>query len=593
MFLLLISFIAGILTVLAPCVLPVLPIIIGGAAQNHERRNPYIITASLAVAVVLFTLLLKFSTLFINIPPEVWSYTSGIIIIFFGLITIFPNFWDRLNFKLGLSSSSDKILNSSARQSGRLGDVLIGLSLGPVFSSCSPTYFLILATVLPQSFGKGIIDLMAYALGLSLVLLLISLLGQRFITRAKIAADPHGIFKRVLGMLFLVVGILIFTGGDKKLQVFFAEHGWSGVFAIEQNLLGKINSPTAKEFKFEGSLPNNNLQAFRPGQNSQVTKNLPRYREITNPSGFVNTSSIKIGDLIGKKVVIIDFMTYSCINCIRTFPYLNAWYDKYHSQGLEIIGIHTPEFVFEKNIDNVRKAMQGFGIKFPVVLDNDYGTWNAYSNNYWPRKYIIDIDGYIAFDHIGEGGYEETEAKIQELLAEKMARDNQSVASLPSGIVKVTSTQPSNVGSPETYFGAARNQYLSNGIPNQLGEQKLTFPGIINLNELNLVGSWNFEKEFVQTNEPQNKIVYRYSAQNVYFVASSETPNKVEVLRDGTPLTKDTAGSDIVFENGKSFLLIHDDRLYSIVSDKVGSGEHTLQFIINSSGFKAFTFTFG
>ncbi len=592
MFLLLISFIAGALTVLAPCVLPVLPIIIGGAAQNHERRNPYIITASLAVAVVLFTLLLKFSTLFINIPPQVWSYTSGIIIIFFGLITIFPNFWDKLNFKLGLSAGSDKILNNSAHQSGRLGDMLIGLSLGPVFSSCSPTYFLILATVLPQSFGKGIADLIAYALGLSLVLLLVSLLGQKFISRAKVAANPHGFFKRALGVLFLLVGILIFTGADKKLQVFFADHGWSGVSGIEQTLLGQVNMSETNGLKFDGTTPNG-LQPITPAQNNKVVKNLPRYREIANPSGFVNTSSIKIGDLIGKKVIIIDFMTYSCINCIRTFPYLNAWYDKYHDQGLEIIGIHTPEFAFEKNIDNVRKAMAGFGIKFPVVLDNDYGTWNAYGNNYWPRKYIIDIDGYIAFDHIGEGGYDETEAKIQELLAEKMVRDHQSAALVPGGAVKVTSTQPGDVGSPETYFGAARNEYLSNGVPNQTGEQKLILPGAMSLNGLNLVGTWNFENEFAQTTAPQDSIIYRYSAQNVYFVASSQTANKVEILRDGLPLTKDTAGSDIIFENGKSYLWIHDDRLYNIVSDKAGTGEHTLQFIIESPGLKAFTFTFG
>ena len=578
MFLLFLSFIAGVLTVLAPCVLPVLPIIIGGSAQDSQRRNPYVITASLAVAVVLFTLLLKFSTLFVNVPPEVWSYTSGTIIIFFGLITIFPNFWDKFNFRLGLSAGSDKILNSSAHQTGRIGDMLIGLSLGPVFSSCSPTYFLILATVLPQSFGKGLADLIAYALGLSLILLLISLLGRRFIEKAKIAANPNGVFKRVLGVLFLVVGILIFTGGDKKMQVFFANHGWSGVSSIEQYFLTQLNTPMPAGITFDNTVAN---------------KNLPRYHEIVNPSGFVNTSSIKIGDLIGKKVIIVDFMTYSCINCIRTFPYLNAWYEKYHDKGLEIIGIHTPEFSFEKNIDNVRKAMAGFGIKFPVVLDNNYGTWNAYSNNYWPNKFIIDIDGYVAFNHAGEGGYEETEQKIQELLAEKMVRDKQSVAAVPTGIVQVTSTLPTAVGSPETYFGSARNEYLANGVPQQSGEQKLIAPNAVNLNELNLVGAWNFEDEFAQTNEVVDKIIYRYSAHNVHFVASSEIPNKVEVLRDGVSLTKDTAGSDVVFENGKSYLLIHDERLYNVVSDKAGSGEHTLQFIINSAGLKAYTFTFG
>ena len=592
MFLLFISFVAGALTVLAPCILPVLPIIIGGAAQDHRRRNPYIITASLAVAVVLFTLLLKFSTLFINIPPQVWSYVSGVVIIFFGLITIFPNFWDKLNFKLGLSAGSDRILNSSAHQSGRLGDVLIGLSLGPVFSSCSPTYFLILAAVLPQSFGKGIADLIAYALGLSLVLLLVSLLGQKFIARAKVATNPRGIFKRSLGVLFILVGIFIFTGADKKLQVFLADHGWSGVSGIEQALLSKVNMPEVKGLTFDGKTPNS-LQPLSPANSGKVVKNLPRYREISNSSGFLNTDGIKIGDLIEKKVIIVDFMTYSCINCIRTFPYLNAWYDKYKDQGLEIIGIHTPEFAFEKNINNVRKALGGYDIKFPVVLDNDYGTWNAYGNNYWPRKYIIDIDGYIAYDHIGEGGYEETEQKIQELLAEKMLRDNQSVTLVPSGEVKVDSIQRGDVGSPEVYFGAGRNEYLYNGVPHQTGEQKFTLPGAMNLNGLSLVGTWNFENEFAQTSVAQNAIIYRYSAQSVYFVASSPTRNRVEILRDGVSLTKENAGSDIIFENGKSYLWIQEDRLYNVVSDKAGAGEYTLQFIIESPGLKAFTFTFG
>ncbi len=574
MFLLFASFVAGVLTVLAPCVLPVLPIIIGGAVQNRERRNPYIITGSLAVAVVLFTLLLKFSTLFVNIPSQVWSITSGVIIIFFGFITIFPNFWDRFNFKFALSANSDKLLLQSTRQSGHLGDMLIGLSLGPVFSSCSPTYFLILATVLPQSLSKGILDLVAYAFGLSLVLLLISLLGQRFVTYARFAADPRGIFKRSLGVMFVVIGLIIFTGTDKQIQVFLANHGWSGVSSVEEKLLNK-------------------LQPVQPSPSIKMVKNLPRYREITNPSGFINADPFKIENLIGKKIIVVDFMTYSCINCIRTFPYLNAWYNKYRDQGLEIIGIHTPEFSFEKNIDNVRKAMQGFGIKFPIVLDNDYGTWSAYGNSYWPRKYIIDIDGYIAYDHIGEGGDEETEQKIQELLAEKMARENLATSNVPGGVVKVTSTQPIEVGSPETYFGATRNDFLVNGLTGKIGQQKLIFPSNINLNELNLMGDWNFEKEYAQTMTSNNKVLYRYSAKSVHLVASADKFNKVEVLRDGASLTKNIAGSDIIFENGRSYLLVRDSKLYNVISDQAGAGEHTLQFIIESPGIKVFTFTFG
>ncbi|MBI4121430.1 MAG: redoxin domain-containing protein, partial [Candidatus Ryanbacteria bacterium] len=145
-------------------------------------------------------------------------------------------------------------------------------------------------------------------------------------------------------------------------------------------------------------------------------------KEISSPDAFINTSGISIGELVGKKVILIDFWTYSCINCQRTQPYLNAWYKKYRDQGLEIIGIHTPEFEFEKKLENVQEAVRQAGIQYPVALDNDYSTWTAYKNRFWPRKYLIDIDGYIIYDHAGEGAYDETERKIQEALLERAMR---------------------------------------------------------------------------------------------------------------------------------------------------------------------------
>ena len=143
-------------------------------------------------------------------------------------------------------------------------------------------------------------------------------------------------------------------------------------------------------------------------------------KEITTPDGFINTDGkpITINSLIGKKVILVDFWTYSCINCQRTTPYLNTWYEKYKEKGFVIIGVHTPEFEFEKDYNNVKAAVEKAGIKFPIVLDNDYSTWAAYQNRYWPRRYLIDIDGYIVYDHIGEGAYEETEEKIKQALAE-------------------------------------------------------------------------------------------------------------------------------------------------------------------------------
>ncbi len=580
MTLLLISFLAGILTALAPCVLPLLPIIIGGAAQDHTKRNPYIITASLATSIVVFTLLLKFSSAFINIPQAVWNTVSGTMLIAFGLTSVFPALWEEIRLKLNLGDRSNKLLNTSAQRTGRGRDILIGLSLGPVFSSCSPTYFLILATVLPRSLATGIIYLIAYALGLSLVLLLVSILGQRFIRNAAWASDPRGWFKRGLGVLFIIVGVGILTGADKRLQTYIVSHTRFTTASIEQRLL--VHADTSSPSPATSS------------STKQITRAFPPYHEITDPAGFVNTKGIKLADLIGKKIILVDFMTYSCINCIRTFPYLNAWYEAYKDQGLEIVGIHTPEFSFEKKQENVEQAMQRYGIKFPVVLDNIYGTWNAYKNTYWPRKYLIDLDGNIVFDHVGEGGYEETETKIRELLDEKRVRDHQAALTSQEGFAKVANTMAApSAQSPETYFGAERNEYLGNGAANTEGPQTFRAPNKIPSNTLFLDGAWDIQKEHAISLRPLARILYRYVATHVYFVASADQKVRVKVLRDGKPLAANMAGADVVFEQGQSYLTLQEERLYDIIHETDKNGDHTLQLIPETPGLKAYTFTFG
>ena len=564
MALLLISFIAGVLTVLAPCVLPLLPIIIGGAAQGTKKRSPFLITASLATSIVLFTLLLKFSTAFIDIPQETWSIISGVIIIVFGLISIFPSTWDRISLKLKLTAKSEELLAESAQKSSRWGDVLIGMSLGPVFSSCSPTYFLILATVLPRSLAEGTLYLIAYALGLSLVLFLVSLLGQKFTRGAAWAADPNGWFKKGLGILFLIVGVFILTGTDKKLQAYLLEKGYFNITNVEQKLLEK-------------ALP----QEKTPDNKTVSMKNYPRYREIANPSGFVNTEPFQLADLIGKKVILVDFMTYSCINCIRTFPYLNDWNDKYKDQGLVIVGIHTPEFAFEKKRENVVEAMKKYGITFPVVMDNDYGTWNAYQNSYWPRKYLIDLDGNSVYDHIGEGQYEETEMKIQELLKVK---------------AKVSDLDKSDVlnsRSPETYFGSARNRTLITSPTGVSGIANGVITKPLKLNALSLGGTWDIQSDFAVSSAMQSQIAYRFDASEVYFVAASAEGQDVEVLLDGKSLTEQQAGEDIFFRDGKSYLRVQEERLYSLFRSTGKNESHDLELIVPEAGLEAYTFTFG
>jgi len=316
-------------------------------------------------------------------------------------------------------------------------------------------------------------------------------------------------------------------------------------------------------------------------------------KELVAPSGFLNTDGpITIKELIGKKVILVDFWTYSCINCQRTFPYLKAWYEKYKDQGLEIIGVHSPEFEFEKDRDNVAKAIERFGLTYPVVQDNDFATWRAYKNRYWPRKYLIDIDGFIVYDHIGEGGYSTTEMKIQELLTERMEKLGGDVTVLSTGLVDPLGvTVRTGLGkiSPEIYFGGLRNEYLANGAIGKLGLQNLKKPDRVEDEKLYLIGDWDIQKEFSENKSAKAKIIYRYQAKAVFMVLSADKPIQVKVLRDGKPLG-DAAGLDV---DDHGFITVQEERLYKIVTDKTNVGFSTLELIMEEPGLKAFTFTFG
>ena len=323
---------------------------------------------------------------------------------------------------------------------------------------------------------------------------------------------------------------------------------------------------------------------------AEKEKKFERAKEISTPDGFVNSEEFQLADLIGQKVIIVDFMTYSCINCQRTYPYLNAWYEKYKNDGLVIVGMHTPEFDFEKDIDNVRKAMKRHGIKFPIVLDNDFSTWNAYENRYWPHKYLIDIDGFIVYDHIGEGGYEETEEKIQELLNERRERLGMGDM-ITDAIVKpdnVEDVDTSNPRSPEIYLGAWRNELFANGPRFTEGVGMFERPESPETHLLYLDGEWDIKDRHAETVSGPARIIYKYQAEKVFMVLGAENPVKVKLLRDGKPVG-DAAGSDFVGGEGT----VHNKQLYRLIEDPEGWGEHTLEIIIEEGILEAYTFTFG
>jgi len=474
----------------------------------------------------------------------------------FGLVSLFPELWEKLSFTAKISQKSNAVMTQGFKKDTIWGDIIVGASLGPIFSACSPTYFVILATVLPVSLSLGIIYLFTFSFGLALSLVFVALVGQKIVNKLGIVSDPRGGFKRTMGLIFIIVAIAIVTGYDKKLQISLLNAGFLDVTKIEQKLLDKDKSSMNDKQSEPSKEIQSEINYLTLMQKSLKYKVAP---DLSSIDGYINTDNlpITISQYKGKKVVLLDIWTYSCINCQRTLPYLNNWYKTYEDKGLVIIGLHTPEFAFEKVQKNVEDAVEKFGIKYPVVLDNDFSTWNAYENRYWPRKYLIDIDGFIVYDHAGEGDYDVTEKAIQSALSERNARIGTdsvipSTISTPKDAMTVESGK---VGSPEIYFGSSRSKSTDN---------------------VTLGGSWNVNTEYAE-NSGEATITYTYNAKNVYFVGGSKNGVEVEIYKDGILL------KTITVKAGQLYTLIEGDSY----------GKHNLQIKIKGSGLQAFTFTFG
>src|SRR5918911_1704971 len=310
--------------------------------------------------------------------------------------------------------------------------------------------------------------------------------------------------------------------------------------------------------------------------------------ELTKITSFINSKPITLADLRGK-VVLVDFWTYSCINCIRTIPYLNAWYEKYADKGLVIVGVHTPEFEFEKNYDNVKAAVEKFGIKYPVVEDNERGTWGAYQNRYWPHKYIVDDEGYIRYDHIGEGGYADTEKVIQSLLAEHAASKgaNITIDKSISNPQNAQSVDFGKINTPELYFGY---QYARAPLGNLEGFKpdqvvKYTIPTDANNltpNAIYLEGEWKNNADSMVLQSDSGRIMLIYSAKAANIVAGGH--GQVQVSEDGASVTAKSRGSD-VSEDGQ--LVINNQRLYNIAKHEQ-YGEHALVLDVKGGGFQIY-----
>jgi len=312
--------------------------------------------------------------------------------------------------------------------------------------------------------------------------------------------------------------------------------------------------------------------------------------QLVGIANYLNTTPEELAKRMEGKVILYDIWTYSCINCVRTLPYITEWYDKYSEQGLLIIGIHSPEFEFEKDPENVKMAIEKYGISYPVVLDNDMKTWKAFENRYWPRKYIADHEGFLRYDHIGEGKYQETEKVIQKLLEERSLALGTQMTPI-SSLVDIEEFEQTLFKTPELYFGYkfAQNR-------NQLGSDEGFQPGktisylepeTIDLHKFYPIGEWKNNEDSMELVSETGNIKLLYNAKEVNIVTKNHA--KLEIFLDDKPLPVEYAGKDIT--NG-NILQVSESGLYNIVNSD-SSSSHVIDIKIKGKGFQMFTFTFG
>jgi len=567
MFLLFGAFVAGMLTVLAPCVLPLLPIIIGGSVSGNvrDRKRPIIIAISLAVSLIFFTLLLKATTLFINVPPQIITYISGGIIVALGLFVLFPTAYAKLLIWTGLEQRSQKLLGKSFQnKQSYIGPIITGAALGPVFSSCSPVYAYILATVLPVNFGQALAYIIAYVAGLTIVLLAVGYYGQQFVGRIKFAADPKGLFQRVLAIIFIIVGVLVFSGYDKQFQTWVSQHTPFNFDALSSNFLPDSKNKVDSSKLFNVATP-------YPAP------------ELVGTTDWINSDPLTIAKLKGK-VVMLDFWTYSCINCIRNNPYIEKWYQAYKDDGFVVVAVHAPEFAFEKNPVNVRKAVKEQKLSYPVTLDNDFSTWNAYDNRSWPASYLIDASGQVRRIHEGEGAYAESEQAIRQLLQDNGAKLDSKMA------VDIQAAVPISAGqTPETYIGYRRaSNYAGQPALAKAPLQTFGYPAELKVNQWALSGSWEGAPDKA-TARGNSKLQFKFAAKELYVVLGSASKVTAKVTIDGQPATASNgAGPDV--KDG--VVTIDGNRLYRLVSFPSFKSGSQLELSL-PDGVEVNAFTFG
>jgi len=591
------GFLAGAGTALSPCVLPVLPIALSAGATGGRRR-PLGVVVGLVGAFTFATVALVYVLDALGLPDTLLRTLAIVVLAAFGATLLVPPLAARLEGRLSGIAARLGARPASAQGDGFRSGLLVGASLGLVYAPCAgPILAGVITVSASQPFTAGRLAVaLAYGIGSALVLYLLMLGGRRLTAPL---ARRSGALQLGMGAAMVLVALAMLNDYDLRFQSAIAKDlpaflvnpteriertaaarraldeirgGGSG----ESRLAAAADQPPAADDD-AGTPPGHGSAAGRLG-----------LRDYGRAPGFAETQrwfntrdgrALTMAQLRGR-VVLIDFWTYTCVNCLRTLPYLKAWDARYRSQGLTIVGVHTPEFPFEKDAGNVSDAIEREGIRYPVVQDNDYGTWNAYGNRYWPAHYLIDARGHVRYAHFGEGDYEHGERVIRALLADAGRRVG-TARSRASGVA------PSpGVTTPETYLGAARAERFANG-PILPGRQDFGDAPDPAQDGLAYGGVWEIGREDAVAG-PGAALAVHFGARRVFLVLGSPGhARRMRVLLDGRPIPEQLAGRDV--HGGVA--TISAQRLYELV-ELPGVERHVLR-LEPDSGVAGYAFTFG
>lgn len=586
--LLLVAYLGGVLTVVSPCILPVLPFVFARSDRPFTSHAlPLLCGMALAFAAVASLAAVGGWAVALN---QGGRYAAMALLALFGLALLSPVLAER---------AARPLVALGARLSqpgvGRLSPLLLGVATGLLWAPCAgPILGLILtaAALNGASLGTSLL-LLAYAAGAGASLAIALLAGRRVHSLLQASARAGEALRRAAGVAVLASVAAISLGLDVQVLGRLS----AGITArVEQALLDRLMpQPPADEPGEAGGTGGKDAILLAAGTEASLPASTPRSQgpvaSLAGVGEWINSPALDPASLHGK-VVLVDFWTYSCINCLRTLPYLRAWADKYGSAGLVVIGVHTPEFAFEKRPDNVRRATRDLGIGFPVAIDNDYAVWRAFGNRYWPAFYFIDASGRIRHRQFGEGGYDTAERMIQQLLREA------GQALVPGGLVDAdgrgaqAAAGQGPVFSGESYLGHARAEGFAS--PGGLAPDRLRrYPPAppLRTNQWALTGDWRVDAERAVLHRAHGRISHRFHARDLHLVlgiAPGGKPVRFRVLLDGQPPLGDR-GAD-VDEQGLG--TIDGQRLYQLVR-QTGARERLFEIEFLDEGAQAYAFTFG